>query len=600
MAEPRRASLLDAVAILAFVVLATLLALRTGLRPREPLAAVAVVFAPCTSTQDAILRAAAAGGRVLDAGALSSIVVVSPSAPDYADRILADGALFVLDPRVLAWCAPALSPPAVEFPMTDLSSFQRLIALALIALAFVHVPLLAAIAWALGRETWTIALAALGCACVPALMYKLHRPVWIVGMTLAVALVAQTSLLVFALTGHPWQVEMHFYYFAVLAMLSGFCDWRVLVLAAALVALHHLSLDYILPNAVYPGASDLSRVAVHAIVVVIETAMLIFIGREIIAAFRVASDARHESERLAQDLNRLIREREGDLSRTVSRANALAAAVDGFQAEVGQALRVLQDAAGELRGNAADLSAVAAQAHQRTADAASASEETRVIVTALAQAGAELAETIAAIGTSAARSSELAGKAVAQAEATNGTIADLGRLGNEIGDVIGLITGVAAQTNLLALNATIEAARAGEAGRGFSIVAQEVKALATQTAKAVSDVGSRVTAMQDATARSVVALQGITGTITDVDALARQIAGSVEQQAASTQEIAESVDKAANGASDVSGALSGIEALAEQASGAAEALTRAAAEIAAQADLFRTRVAGFASEVRAA
>ena len=141
---------------------------------------------------------------------------------------------------------------------------------------------------------------------------------------------------------------MHFYYFAVLAMLSGFCDWRVLVVAAGLVALHHLTLDLVLPNAVYPGASDLKRVAVHAVVVVIETAMLIFIGRAIIAAFEAARRNGTDAERLAGDLHRLVAERERDLSDTVSQANAVGAAVDRFQAEIGDAVRLLQDAATAL------------------------------------------------------------------------------------------------------------------------------------------------------------------------------------------------------------------------------------------------------------
>src|SRR5215208_1975574 len=211
---------------------------------------------------------------------------------------------------------------------------------------------------------------------------------------------------------------------------------RLLVVAAGLVALHHLTLDLVLPNAVYPGASDLKRVAVHAVVVVIETAMLIFIGRAIIAAFEAARQNGTDAERLAGDLHRLVAERERDLSDTVSQANAVGAAVDRFQAEIGDAVRLLQDAATALRGNADELGAVAVQAEQRTTAAAQASGQTSQTVSAVAAAGGELAETIAAIGASASQSSELASRAVGQAEAANQTVADLGRLGNEIGDVI--------------------------------------------------------------------------------------------------------------------------------------------------------------------
>jgi len=120
-----------------------------------------------------------------------------------------------------------------------------------------------------------------------ALLYA-GRPITTVAFAIAVVLVAQTSLLVAAFSGHPWQIEMHFYYFAVLAMLSGFCDWRVLMLAAGLISIHHLGLNYILPSAVYPGGSDLARGIVHASFVVIEVTMLTFIGQTIKYSFLTA------------------------------------------------------------------------------------------------------------------------------------------------------------------------------------------------------------------------------------------------------------------------------------------------------------------------
>src|SRR5215813_5862290 len=174
--------------------------------------------------------------------------------------------------------------------MTNLESFQRTVAHALTALALLHVPVLMLICWLLGDDVWSYGLAGFGFAIIPPVMMLMGRSTTAVSFALAVTLVAQTSLLVAAFNGHPWQVEMHFYYFAVLAMLSGFCDWRILLLAAGLIAVHHLGVNELLPVALYPGGSNFYRVLVHAIVVVIETSMLVLIGRTIRGAFALADE----------------------------------------------------------------------------------------------------------------------------------------------------------------------------------------------------------------------------------------------------------------------------------------------------------------------
>src|ERR1700732_961214 len=162
--------------------------------------------------------------------------------------------------------------------MSDRRSFQLTLAKVLTGLGIVHVPMLAAICAVLGRDVAANAAACAALAVIPIALSYAGRSITTIAIGIAITLVGQTSLLVLAFSGHPWQVEMHFYYFAVLAMLSGFCDWRVLILAAGLISVHHLSLNAFLPSAVYPGGSNFARVAVHAIVVVIETAMLIGIG----------------------------------------------------------------------------------------------------------------------------------------------------------------------------------------------------------------------------------------------------------------------------------------------------------------------------------
>src|SRR5205085_3448299 len=132
-------------------------------------------------------------------------------------------------------------------------------------------------------------------------------------------------------------------------------------------------------------------------------------------------------------------------------------------------------------------------------------------------------------------SSRIAGDAVKQARETDARINELSQAAGRIGDVVKLITAIAEQTNLLALNATIEAARAGEAGRGFAVVASEVKQLASQTAKATEEIGSQIAGMQAATRESVGAIKEISTTIGRISEIASTIAAAVEEQGAATQ-----------------------------------------------------------------
>ena len=87
-------------------------AARFGLAPRDPDGGVAVIFAPWISQEQALARAARPGGRLVRVGGLPFIVVVTPDAPGYTARVLADGALLVVDPKALAACLTLLSGPA--------------------------------------------------------------------------------------------------------------------------------------------------------------------------------------------------------------------------------------------------------------------------------------------------------------------------------------------------------------------------------------------------------------------------------------------------------------------------------------------------------
>jgi len=185
---------------------------------------------------------------------------------------------------------------------------------------------------------------------------------------------------------------------------------------------------------------------------------------------------------------------------------------------------------------------------------------------------------IAHNATAAAR---VAGSAVQVAENTTRTVGKLGDSSQEIATVVKLINGIAEQTNLLALNATIEAARAGEAGKGFAVVASEVKELAQETARATEDISKRVEAIQADTAGAVEAIGQISAVIGEINDFQSTIAAAVEEQTATSKEMNRNVAEAASGTRDITAAINGL------ASGTQETNARVADAQAAATELAR-------------
>ena len=153
---------------------------------------------------------------------------------------------------------------------------------------------------------------------------------------------------------------------------------------------------------------------------------------------------------------------------------------------------------------------------------------------------------------------QVMGRIAERVSETAQTVRNLGKRSDQIGEIIGTIEDIADQTNLLALNAAIEAARAGEQGRGFAVVADEVRALAERTTRATREIGEMIKTIQDETkgavtameqgvceveagtgeaSRSGQALQQILVQINDVTMQINQIATAAEEQTATTSEI---------------------------------------------------------------
>lgn len=296
--------------------------------------------------------------------------------------------------------------------------------------------------------------------------------------------------------------------------------------------------------------------------------------------------------RIAQEDQRIASETE--------RRNAVLALAERFESGVGGVVNAVGAASTELRSTAENMARTAEEATQQTATVAEASEEASANAQAVAAAIEELNASISEIAQQVNESAQVAGHAARQANDTNNEVQGLAMAAQKIGDVVKLISEIAEQTNLLALNATIEAARAGEAGRGFAVVASEVKALASQTSKATDEISAQVGSIQSATRTSVEAIDGITRTISKVNEIASAIASAVEEQGAATREIAHNVSQAAKGTGEVSANIVGVRDAARETGVAADQVVSSAAELSLNGETLKAQVDAFLREVRAA
>jgi methyl-accepting chemotaxis protein len=483
---------------------------------------------------------------------------------------------------------------------SDLATLRDTTSKVLLAVLWIHVPL--ALLIGLARGDWlgpTIMMIVM--AAVATLSWRSYGDALSTQLTVAVALMGGVSVLVYQLSGHPWQIDMHMYFFAALACLVAYCDYRPVLAGTIAVALHHLVLNFVFPAAIYPGGADFGRVVLHAVILLIEAGVLVSLALKLTELFETTArktaeaEAAHVAEARA-NAERSETERRAKQDGDVARREL----ASGFQRKIGGIVEAVAVAAGEMQNLSASMSRSSTEAARQTSAAANASQQASTNVETVAAATEELTASINNIAQQVTRSAQIAAKAADEARRTNIVVEGLAAGTQKIGEVVTLIQTIASQTNLLALNATIEAARAGEHGKGFAVVASEVKALANQTAKATEEISGQVHNIQSATGDAVSAIQAIGGTIAEIDEISREIATAVEQQGLATGEISGNVQQAAEGTRQVSHSMESVTRASDDTGNAAGRLLDAANGLSSESGRLKSEVDLFLNSLSAA
>jgi methyl-accepting chemotaxis protein len=207
---------------------------------------------------------------------------------------------------------------------------------------------------------------------------------------------------------------------------------------------------------------------------------------------------------------------------------ALAAAAEGrfHRRFLTRGMRgAFRDAAGQIAQSGDEMRRAAGRLDEAARSRAALADELETAVLGVSE---QVATAATEMGATANGLADFARQAVTEAERGVETVSSLRSASEQIRHAVDLINSVASQTRLLALNATIEAARAGEAGRGFSVVADEVKNLANETSGSSGEILGQVNTVQQAAAGAAAVLETVTGSIREMSGLVNGIAAAVD------------------------------------------------------------------------
>jgi methyl-accepting chemotaxis protein len=273
-------------------------------------------------------------------------------------------------------------------------------------------------------------------------------------------------------------------------------------------------------------------------------------------------------------------------------------------------VEIVTSASEELSAQIEQSSRGSEEQSRRVDETATAMEEMNATVLEVAKSASHAAQTADEAKAKAEDGSRVVGQVVKGIEEVQHQSqemkADMGTLGKQaegIGQIMNVISDIADQTNLLALNAAIEAARAGEAGRGFAVVADEVRKLAEKTMTATKEVGDAIRGIQDGTKKNISNVERSAHTIEEATGLAiksgeslKEIVSLVESTSDQVRSIATASEQQSSASEEINHSIEDVSRISSETSDAMRQSAQAVGEMADQAQILKNLIADMQSE----
>jgi methyl-accepting chemotaxis protein len=448
-------------------------------------------------------------------------------------------------------------------------------------------------------------------------------------LTSGIALTLCPVLFVYLFRGDPWQMDLHMYFFVCFSMMILMCDMKPLFVGAGLAVVHHLAFYLLLPEWVFPGSGSVARVLLHGFLVSSAVAIMIFAVRliahltltnltaraEADAARANAEDALNEADVARRNAERaLSQSRAAEARAEQEHSDRLAAeaalqesndgrrrvAADRIEESVGTLVAELLAIADNVGQQARDIAAVSSALMEQANGLSASSASAVSSIEGVARNSDELSVSIRTVGDNAQAAQRIASATAQSISSLEPGILKLTREVDTVRDILAMVSEIASQSNLLALNATIEAARSGEAGRGFGVVAGEMKQMASATGRAANDIALKLAAIVRAAEDFSVLITTSTSHVDEIKASSAAIFDAVSQQATATVAIAGSAEAVLAKAVDTDQRSQALTEVATTNGVIATSAAVVAQQLGDRAEELRARMSGLLTELRAA